>query len=157
MAEDAAKSNFEKIGDYNFHGSSAPSQVSIPGGKKPTCVKFSVKSGVGNFASCAEMRFFRYNTESALDRELLEVFTDLTCSELKPGVTSEQIQQLDPAFQLIAEALMNGTYDPLEKSFRIHDYEAYSNPVEWAEPLMTKITLTGITRWVSLSKRVRKS
>ncbi|MDE6535596.1 MAG: M60 family metallopeptidase [Muribaculaceae bacterium] len=139
VAEDAAKSNFEKIGDFNFHGSSAPSQVTIPGGKKPTCVKFSVKSGVGNFASCAEMRFFRYNTESSLDRELLEVFTDLTCSELKPGVTSEQIQQLDPAFQLIAEALMNGTYDPLEKSFRIHEYEAYSNPVEWAEPLMTKI------------------
>ncbi len=139
VSEDASKANFEKVGDFDFHGSSQPGRVTIPGGKKPTCVKFVVKSGLGNFVSCAEMRFFRYNTESSLDRELLEVFTDLTCSELKSGVTAEQIQQLDPAFQLIAQALQNGTYDPLEKSFRIHEYEAYSDPVQWAEPLMTKI------------------
>lgn len=138
VAEDASRSNFEKVGDYNFRGSSQPGRVTLSGEKKPTCVRFVVKSGLGDYASCAEMRFFRYNTESALDRQLLEVFTDITCSALKPGVTMEQIQTLDPIFQRVGEALLNGTYDPLEKSFRIHEYEAYSDPVEWAGPLMTK-------------------
>lgn len=139
VAEDQGRSDYTKIGEYNFNGAAQPNRVTIAGAKKPTAVKFVVKSGVGNFVSCAEMRFFRYNTESALDRELLAVFTDLTCSELNPGVTMEQIQSLDPAFQRVGEALLNNTYDPLEKSFRIHEYEAYSNPTEWNGRLMTKI------------------
>ena len=139
VSEDASKANFEKIGEFNFRGSSSANKVVFPQSKQATCVKFVVKSGVGDFASCAEMRFFRYNTESSLDRQLLEVFTDVTCSELKSGVTAEQIEALDPAFQIVAEALKNNTYDELEKSFRIHEYEAYSDPVEWSEKLMTKI------------------
>ena len=139
-AYDSRRADFEKIGDYNFNQASNPGRVALPGGaeKKPTAIKFVVKSGTGGYASCAEMRFMRYNTDTQLDRELLEVFTDLTCSELKPGVTDEQIQNLDPTFQRIAEALRDNSYDPLEKSFRIHTYTAYSNPTEWAEPLMTK-------------------
>ncbi len=139
VADDQARSNFEKIDDFNFNGSSQPNHMMIPGNRKPTAVKFLIKSGVHGDVSCAEMRFMRYNTESALDRQLLEVFTDITCSELKKGVTEEQIQALDPAFQRVAEALLNGTYDPLEKSFRIHEYSAYSNPTEWNGRLMTKI------------------
>lgn len=138
-AEDAARSDFKQVGEvYNFNGSSSPQRVNLPGGKKPTAVKFVVKSGVGGFVSCAEMRFMRRNTESALDTELLKVFTDLTCSELNPGVTMADIETLDPVFQRIGEALLNGTYDSFEKSFRVHEYQAYSDPVEWATKLMTK-------------------
>lgn len=139
IATDTKRNNFEEVGTYNFNGASSPGRVVLPAGKKPTSVKFVVKSGLGGYASCAEMRFFRYNNETTLDRQLLEVFTDITCSELKPGVTDEQIQNLDPVFKRIAEALKNNTYDELEKSFRIHEYNAYSNPAQWAEPLMTKI------------------
>lgn len=139
VATDAGRSNFESVGTYDFNQASSPSRVTLPSGTCPTSIKFSVTSGTGGYVSCAEMRFFRYNTDTQLDRELLEVFTDLTCSELKPGVSDEKIQNLDPIFQRIAEALRDNSYDPLEKSFRIHEYKAYSNPTEWAEPLMTKI------------------
>ncbi len=139
VCEDTQRSNYKKIGDYNFNFASSPGRVSLPAGLKPTAVKFVINSGAGNHVSCAEMRFFRYNTETTLDRQLLEVFTDITCSELKPGVTDEQIDALDPIFKRIADALRYNSYDELEKSFRIHEYNAYSNPTQWAEPLMTKI------------------
>lgn len=138
-AEDQARVNYTKVGDFNFNGSSSSNRITLPSGVRPTAVKFSVKSGVGDLVSCAEMRFMRYNTDTALNEALLAVFTDLTCSELKPGITMEQIQKLDPAFQRVGEALLNNSYDPLEKSFRVHEYEAYSDPTAWNGPLMTKI------------------
>ncbi len=137
-ADDTARKNWIKVGDFSFNMASQPGRVSLPAGVMPTSVKFSITSGVGGFVSCAEMKFMRYNTSSSLDSQLLEVFTDLTCTELKPGVTAEQIQALDPIFQRVAEALRDNTYDELEKSFRIHEYNAYSNPTEWSGPLMTK-------------------
>lgn len=138
VATDSKRTDFSKVGEYNFNGAATPGRVSLPAAVKPTSVKFMVKSGVGGFVSCAEMRFFRYNTSSTLDMQLLNVFTDITCSELKPGVTDTQIASLPLDFQRIAEALRDGSYDPLEKSFRIHQYKAYSNPTDWDGPLMTK-------------------
>lgn len=137
-ADDSSRKNWTKVGDFNFNQSSQPGRVSLPAEVKPTSVKFSITSGTGGFVSCAEMKFMRYNTGSSLDNQLLEVFTDLTCSELKSGVTDAQIAALDPIFQRVAEALRDNSYDALEKSFRIHEYNAYSNPTEWAGPLMTK-------------------
>lgn len=138
VATDAGRTGFTSVGTYDFKGSSSPSVVNLPAHTVPTSVKFSVKSGVGDFVSCAEMRFYRKNNDKSLDAELLKVFTDLTCSALKPGVTAEDIASLDPAFHQTAEALLNDTYPALEKTFRIHQYQAYSDPVEWSERLMTK-------------------
>jgi len=145
VAEDQDGRDFKQINDnsgnaeFDFNFAPRLQQVVLPEGMRPTAVKFMVKSGVGDYVSCAEMRFKRYNNDSPLDHALLEVFTDLTCSELKPGVTLEQIQALEPDFQRIGEALLNDDYDPLEKSFRIHEYNAYSDPTKWNGPLMTKI------------------
>ncbi len=138
VCEDAQRSNYKKIGDYNFNFASTPGRVVLPSGLKPTAVKFVVKNAAGNHVSCAEMRFFRYNNDTQLNRELLAVFTDLTCSELLPGVTDEQIEALNMDFRRIAYALRDNSYDPLEKSFRIHEYKAYSNPAEFSGQLMTK-------------------
>ena len=138
-ADDSQRKNWTKVGDFDFKQSSQPSRANLPDGVMPTSVKFSITSGVGGFVSCAEMRFMRRNTNSSLDGQLLDVFTDLTCSELKPGVTDEQIQALDPTFARVAEALRDNSYDELEKSFRIHEYNAYSNPTDWNGPLMTKV------------------
>lgn len=143
-AEDANRSNFVPVeksaGEtlFDFRGSALPSRVNLPAGVKPTAVKFSVKSGNGDYVSCNEMRFFRINPDKTVENQLLEVFTDITCSELKPGVTEEDIQKLSPSFQMFADAMLNGTYTEFEKSFRVHEYQAYSDPVEWAEKLMTK-------------------
>ncbi len=138
-SEDADHSTFHKVGDtYDFNGATSPNRVSLPTGKKPTAVKFRVLSGVNGNVSCAEMKFMKRNEDTDLNRKLLTVFTDLTCSELKPGITMAEIEKLDPAFQRTGEALLNGTYDAFEKSFRVHEYQAYSDPSEWADKLMTK-------------------
>lgn len=69
---------------------------------------------------------------------MLTVFSDITCSALKEGVTDEQINALPDYFIRLAKALQNNTYDPHEKEFRIREYAPYSIPEEWATKLMTK-------------------
>ena len=84
------------------------------------------------------MEFFQKNPDNKLEQQLLAVFTDITCSELKPEATLEQINQLPGYFVNLATQLKNGTYDAWEKEFRIQDYQAYSDINVWADRLMTK-------------------
>lgn len=132
------RSGYTLQGEYDFKEQNAPSRVSFPQSIKATGIKFEVLSGLGDFVSCDEMQFFKKNADKTLDKQLLTVFTDVTCSALKTGITPEAINALPAYFVRIAEALKNNSYDEWEKEFRIHDYEAYSNVEEWAEKLMTK-------------------
>ena len=51
--------------DYDFKGSALPTRVVFDNPiENPLCIRFVVKSGVGDgqgFASCAEMEFYRRN------------------------------------------------------------------------------------------------
>ena len=116
----------------------APSKITFKTTQKVTGIKFEVKSGAGNFVSCDEMEFYRYNQKNTLEKTLLTVFDDITCSTLKEGVTDEQINALPDYFVRLAKALQNNTYDAHEKEFRIREYAPYSIPEEWATKLMTK-------------------
>ena len=138
IATDEGHSNWTKYGTYNFRMQNAPSKISFKTTQKVTGIKFEVKSGAGNFVSCDEMEFYRYNQENTLENTLLTVFSDVTCSALKEGVTDEQINALPDYFIRLAKALQNNTYDPHEKEFRIREYAPYSIPEEWATKLMTK-------------------
>ncbi len=140
VSTDANRKNYTQVGEYDFGQKASVSRVNLPESVKATGVKFSVYSGVGGFASCAEMQFWRKNNDKAINRELLNVFTDLTCTELKPGVGDAEIEALsNDFFKDLANMIRTDSYDPIEKLFRIHEYEAYSNPEEWASKLMTKI------------------
>ncbi len=130
--------DYKLLGDYNFNMQSAPSRVLFPERlERVTKIKFMVESGLGDFVSCDEMEFYRYNTESPLNSVLLSVFTDLTCSQLKDGVTDEAIYQMPGYFIQLAHKLKNGGYDEHEANFRIREYNPYSNVEEWADILMT--------------------
>lgn len=137
-ATDAARKEYTKQGDYDFKMQNAPSKVVFNKPVKATGIKFVVKSGAGNFVSCDEMQFFHKNTEKTLPKLLQTVFTDVTCTALKSGVTQEEINTLPAYFIRIAEAIRDKTYDEWEQKFRIQEYEAYSNVEEWAEKLMTR-------------------
>lgn len=128
---------YSKIGDYDFAEKSSSSVVKIPGGLKPTAIKFEVTSGLGGYASCAEMEFYQTNTSRALETKLLEVFTDVTCSELKAGITEEQISHLNDYFSNVARALRDNSYGEHETSFRIRSYSPYSDNAAWANRLIT--------------------
>ena len=135
---DQERKEYTLQGEYDFKEQNAPSRVSFPQSIKATGIKFEVSSGMGNFVSCDEMQFFKKNTDKTLDKQLLTVFTDITCTSLKTNVTDEAINALPVYFIRIAEALKNNNYGEWEKDFRIHEYHAYSNVEEWAEKLMTK-------------------
>ena len=130
---------YQLQGSYDFKMQNAASLVNFKNTlSKVTKVKFSVKSGLGGFVSCDEMEFYRKNNEKVLDKQLLTVFTDLTCTQVKEDATNEQINALPAYFASLAAMLRNDTYDPWEKEFRIQSYQPYSNVEEWAEKLMTK-------------------
>lgn len=119
-------SNFTKLLDKDFLGSAAATKVTFDNSVKAKSFRFVVKSGAGDgqgFASCAEMEFYAKNPENFKYETL---FTDPTCSELKNGITEEDIAQCEyPFFKNIAYYMLKGKY-PSE--FRISEYKAYPNP-----------------------------
>ena len=126
-------------GSYDFKMKGAPAKVSFKEGIKATAVKFVIRSGLNNFASCDEMCFFQTNTGNTQEAKLLKVFKDITCTELKEDATEQDIQALEDNFFIdLAKAMQNNAYNEWEKDFRIREYKAYSEPTTWAATLMTK-------------------
>ena len=103
-----------------------------------TWIKIEVLSGDpnasqysdGTYITCGEVEFFQSNRAEVNDW-IAKIFTDLSCSELKPGVTKKDIILMNGVSPYLATnvamPLFNGTYDETEKEFRIHSYEPYSD------------------------------
>ncbi|MCK0205507.1 M60 family metallopeptidase [Ornithobacterium rhinotracheale] len=93
--------------------------------KNPESVKIRVLAGYGDgkgFASCAEMEFYAHAKE---EFDILSVFTDKTCSELRADVTEETINSIPNSFyKNIAHYMKKSTY-PSE--FRIQEYKAWGD------------------------------
>lgn len=133
------ESDYTLQGSYDFKMKNDPSKVAFKEGIKVTAVKFVVKSGLNNFASCDEMQFFQNNTNNSQESKLLKVFKDITCTELKEGVTEQDIQAIEDKFFIdLARTIQHNAYSEWEKDFRIREYKAYSEPATWAKTLMTK-------------------
>ncbi len=74
------------------------------------------------YASVGEIAFF----QKAIHEDPLTVFADWSLSELKEGVTMEQIRELrSPFYRSIAEQIFYGVYDG---EFRICKFRAYPHP-----------------------------
>lgn len=123
-AQTGNDTKYTKLLDKNMGGSSKATRVMFP---KPLTnvksIRIVVKSGEGDrqgFASCAEMEFYKssFNTFS--------LFKDLACTQLKDGVTLEEIEECpSPLFKNMAKAMYQKMY-PSE--FRIAEYKAYPHP-----------------------------
>ena len=115
-----------KYGDFDFKGRGQPTQIRfdtpLP---NPDTIRFVVKSGENNFVSCAEMEF--YQADTSLDMSFLtDIFADSICSELKPGVTEEEIKDIpNPFFRQLASNLQNENYD---REFRVQEFRAWEHP-----------------------------
>ena len=124
--------SFVKIVDFDFMGSGSATKVVFDEPLlNPTAIRFIVNSGSGDgqgFASCAEMEFYRFNTENF---NPLSIFTDNTCSELKPGVSLKDIEEISSnLYRNIALYMFKGTYPD---EFRIQEYKAWPHPDAWAK------------------------
>lgn len=136
-----ANTEYTKVQDTDLYEKDGDSDIPIPEEHKgivPTAVKFVVKSGKAGFASCSEMEFFTPNDEDPQAKALTVVFTDKSCSELKEGVSDDQIAALPDFFRQIALKLKNGTYPAEEKRFRIQECKPYSTPEVWSQKLITR-------------------
>lgn len=135
--------NYTKVGAFDFGEQSDNTGNGKIGllskGMMAQKVKFTIENGSGGYVSCGEMEFYEKSNYRDMNDPLLNVFTDLSCSAVKEGVTNEQIEALPgESFKRIAYALRDNTYDEWEKNFRIREYEAYSNIQYWAEQIQTK-------------------
>uniref|UniRef100_UPI0032173E56 M60 family metallopeptidase n=1 Tax=uncultured Draconibacterium sp. TaxID=1573823 RepID=UPI0032173E56 len=116
-----------KYGDYDFKGSSAASRLTFsPALVKPTTIQLVVKSGSGDkqgFVSCAEMNFYKRNPENF---RFQTIFTDNTCSELKPGLTETTLMAIPNKFYRdLALEIFRGEFD---SEFRVQDYRPWQDP-----------------------------
>ena len=74
-------------------------------------------------ASAAEIGFYQYNPESF---QALEYFTDWSLSELKEGITLNDVMSIkDPFYRTLAEQIYYGTYDD---EFRVCEFKVYPRP-----------------------------
>lgn len=117
---------FTKLLSKDFQGAASARKVIFDQTVRAKSFRFIVKSGSGDgqgFASCAEMEFY---AKDPMTFDYSTLFTDPTCSELKPGITEDDIMKCGyPFFKNIAYYMIKGRY-PME--FRIDNFKAYPNP-----------------------------
>ncbi|WP_195531891.1 M60 family metallopeptidase [Bacteroides finegoldii] len=146
------ENNNDEIFDFKQSGGTQILDTDkLPQGTK--AIRFHVLDGYGNnknpdneasgkvegFVACKDMSFYEKTNYREMNDPILQVFTDLTCSELKPDVTDEAIEALTSnTLKRVAKALKDNTYDEWEKNFRIREYEAYSDNNYWATQIQTK-------------------
>ena len=117
---------FTKLIDKDFQGSATAGKVTFDQTIQAKSFRFIVKSGSGDgqgFASCAEMEFYAKNP---VNFDYSTLFTDASCSELKTGITEDDIVKCEyPFFKNIAYYMIKGKYP---REFRISEFKAYPNP-----------------------------
>ncbi len=123
----SASPGFQSIRRYDFKGSGSPSVLTFSESlENPQAVQIKVYSGtgdgVGDYVSCAEMKFFKKNPDNSAQN----IFSDDAYSELQPNVTEEMIDKMDNEFlKNIAISLFRNEYP---KEFRIQSFRAFPHP-----------------------------
>ncbi|MBP3227997.1 MAG: M60 family metallopeptidase [Bacteroidaceae bacterium] len=111
-------------GTYDFGYNSTPGTITFSTPLvNPTRIRFVVKTGANNNASCAEMQF-RVIDNSV--RSQLAIFTDEALTDLRPDVTQDDIDALtNPFIKSVGYKLLNGSY---KREYRIGTYGCFSSP-----------------------------
>lgn len=121
-------SSFTTVAIKDLGFANLPATFYFEGKKRITGVKFIVKSGQQNWAGCSELQFFR-RVNPVFDA--LTLFKDETCSELKDGITKEEIDACEePFYRTMALAMYDNTYP---RMFRIQEFPAYPHPAVHAK------------------------
>ena len=117
---------YTKVTDFNFEGNGKVTRVTFQNIVGAKSFKLIIKSGHGDgqgFASAAEIEFWKKNT-AAFDPT--KIFTDITCSELKPTVNEQDIEAISNPFYKNMALYMKANQYPSE--FRVQEYRAWADP-----------------------------
>lgn len=113
--------DFLPIGTFDFKEKSTYTKQALEQPvDNPKAIRFIIKSGYFDQVSCSEIQFFQ-QAQGIAD----ELFTDLTYSELKPGLTREQIQALPEGPSVMLKQIALALYDKTYDHSRIQMYQAY--------------------------------
>lgn len=126
----AGETDYVEYGTFDFRESATPTTVTFNGGlENPGSIRFTVYSGSGNFATCAEMQFCVTNPETTALFESL--FRNDLYSMLAPGVTEEMIDEVENSFvKSLALRLLSGNYDT---HYRVASYVCRTDPTVLSE------------------------
>lgn len=118
---------WKMVMENDFEGSGAAAKIAFPSRLlNVESIQFKVLSGAGDgqgFASCAEMEFYKYSADNF---DPLSLFTDRSCSELKPEITDMDIEKCKFVFfKNLAYYMKKGDYP---SQARIIDFKAYPHP-----------------------------
>ena len=115
----------ELIGSYDFKNSKETQRVFFTL-IKPQEVIFSVRSAANSAGIQAAVHEIIFYCKGAGNFNELDIFTDLSCSELRDDVTKEQIDAIEnDFFRDLAQYIYSGEFDP---QFRAAYYDPYPHP-----------------------------
>lgn len=133
---------FHLLEERDMGQSGSPSVIQFATGLHPRNIRVEVMDGYGDFASCAEMQFFRKSGDPA-SGPYQDIFANSIYSTLRPGVTQDQIDTIGhPFYRSLAQCIADGEYNltyrdqvypvypTLNKTARelkISTYDAYEN------------------------------
>jgi len=114
-----------KLGKFTLGGSKVLRFAKPLEGVEALSIKVSyAQAAQANFA-LREIEFMQ-KPDIALNRELLKVFKDGSCSELKASYKQSDLAALPALLQNVAKHLQQKNYP--EAAFRLGSYQAYSHP-----------------------------
>lgn len=123
---EAGENEYRHYEDREFSGTALPTTVFFEGHRQVKAIKFLVRDNQttnDGWSQCSEIEFYRQ--ENPLFDPLI-LFTDQTCSELKEGVTEQNIKDCSNSlYRNIAQAMYKGTY---KCDFRIQEFPACAQP-----------------------------
>lgn len=115
--------NFVEVYTGNFEQTGTSKTAYLPLTIIPLNIKIEILDGKNNFASCAEMQFFRTDPNTPNFSMYSGIFADSLFSILKPTVTQQDINAIaSPFIKGLAQCLFNNTYN---KKYRIGSFTAY--------------------------------
>ncbi|MCS3531843.1 M60 family metallopeptidase [Chryseobacterium sp. JUb7] len=119
----SSNANYIVIATQNFQQNGTARTVYFPNTITPLNIKIEVLDGFGNYASCAEMEFYRNNPNSLNPLAYANIFNDTIFGGLKSNVTQQNINAISSPFvKALAQCLFNNTYN---KKYRVKEFRPY--------------------------------
>ncbi len=125
-------STFQIISDYDFEMSGMPVIVHFPSTITPSNIQIIVHNGYNNFASCAEMEFYKSNPVNN-NAPPTGIFENSICSALASGITQSQINTISsPFYKSLAQCLFDESYNI---KYRVQEFEVFKPTQKITEEL----------------------
>jgi hypothetical protein len=116
----SGETSYHKHSNLNFGANSTTKRIDfINGFTNPNSIKLIVTKGYNDFVSASEFEFYKF---AEVNSTFSNLFTDLSFSEIKPGVTRKQLQSISDGFiKNMALAIFDNAYE----QERVATYSSY--------------------------------